>query len=39
LKDFATALVGDEVSVVDGVVGGGVGGVVIVLRIGVVCAE
>ena len=35
LKDFATALVGDEVAVVDGVIGRCVGGVEIVLCIGV----
>ena len=34
LKDFATALVGDEVAVVDGVIGRCVGGVEIVLCIG-----
>jgi hypothetical protein len=35
LKDFATALVGDEVAVVDGVIGRCVWGVEIVLCIGV----
>ena len=35
LKDFTTALVGDEVAVVDGVIGRCVGGVEILLGIGV----
>jgi hypothetical protein len=39
LKDFATALVGDEVAVVEGVVCRCVGGVEIVLCIGVCRSE
>ena len=34
LKDFATALVGDQVAIIDGVISRCIGGIEIVLRIG-----